>query len=60
MEKAKQAVDSVVDGAKKLTVSEKKPKAKKEKGGVGGADVTVSWQSPDFETAKLNGSSLLR
>lgn len=43
MDKAKEAVDSVVDGLKKVTVGdgakkEKKPKVKKEKSGAGGAD----------------------
>ncbi|KAH8592237.1 putative threonyl-tRNA synthetase, cytoplasmic [Bisporella sp. PMI_857] len=38
MEKAQKAVDSVVDGVKKVAIGEKKPKAKKEKGGDGGAD----------------------
>jgi threonyl-tRNA synthetase len=38
MEKAHKAVDAVVDGVKKLPIgNEKKPKAKKEKGGDGGA-----------------------
>lgn len=43
MDKAKEAVDSVVDGLKKVTVGEgekkeKKPKVKKEKSGAGGGD----------------------
>ena len=39
MEKAHKAVDAVVDGVKNVAIgSEKKPKAKKEKGGDGGAD----------------------
>ena len=39
MEKAQKAVDSVVDGVKKVAIGkEKKSKAKKEKGGDGGAD----------------------
>jgi threonyl-tRNA synthetase len=41
MEAAQKAVDSVIDGVKKVTMTEKgekKPKAKKEKGGDGGAD----------------------
>jgi hypothetical protein len=37
MEKAHQAVDSVVDGVK-VAIGEKKQKAKKEKGGDSGAD----------------------
>jgi threonyl-tRNA synthetase len=45
MEKAKQAVDAVADGVKKMTTNEKKPKVKKEKGGDGGADNTVSYYS---------------
>ena len=38
MEAAQKAVDSVVDGVKKVAIGEKKPKVKKEKGGDGGAD----------------------
>jgi threonyl-tRNA synthetase len=39
MEKAQKAVDAVVDGVKNVAIgSEKKPKAKKEKGGDGGAE----------------------
>lgn len=38
MEKAQKAVDSVVDGVKKVAIGEKKTKVKKEKGGDGGAD----------------------
>jgi threonyl-tRNA synthetase len=39
MEKARKTVDSVVDGVKKVAIgNEKKSKAKKEKGGDGGAD----------------------
>jgi threonyl-tRNA synthetase len=39
MEKAQNAVDSVVDGVKKVAIGEKKQKPKKEKGGGdGGAD----------------------
>lgn len=37
MDKAQQAVDSVAEGVKNLVTKEKKPKAKKEKGGDGGA-----------------------
>jgi hypothetical protein len=33
MENAQKAVDSVVDGVKKVAIGEKKPKQKKEKGG---------------------------
>jgi hypothetical protein len=38
MEEAQHAVGSIVDGVKKVAIGEKKPKAKKEKGGDGGAD----------------------
>jgi threonyl-tRNA synthetase len=39
MEKAHKAVDAVVDGVKKVAIgNEKKAKAKKEKGGDGGAE----------------------
>lgn len=37
MDKAQQAVDSAAEGVKKIVTSEKKLKAKKEKGGDGGA-----------------------
>lgn len=38
MENAHKAVDSAVDGVKKLAIGDKKPKVKKEKGADGGAD----------------------
>jgi hypothetical protein len=42
MEKAHKAVDAVVDGVKKVAIgSDKKSKAKKEKGGDGGADTPL-------------------
>lgn len=50
MEKAKDAVESIVDGVKKVAVGgkEKKPKVKKEKsgggGGDGGADAVCTFQ----------------
>ena len=48
MEKAHRAVDAVVDGVKKVAIgSEKKSKAKKEKGGDGGADTPLGRFSLD-------------
>ena len=46
MEQAQKAVDSIVDGVKKVAVGEKKAKVKKDKsGGDGGADaVSISSQ----------------
>lgn len=38
MEKAQKAVDAVAGGMKKVVIGEKKPKAKKEKSGDGGAE----------------------
>jgi len=46
METAQKAVDSVVDGVKKVAIGDKKPKAKKEKGGDGGADTGPLELSP--------------
>lgn len=57
MDKAKQAIDVIADGVKKMTANEKKPKVKKEKGGDGGADNTVSCVSK-LDTAQLNQDSL--
>ena len=46
MEQAQKAVDSVVGGLKKATISEKKPKNKKDKGGDSGADSATLELSP--------------
>ena len=46
MEGAKKAVDSVVEGVKKVAIGEKKQKVKKEKGGDGGADTGPLELSP--------------
>jgi threonyl-tRNA synthetase len=38
MEKAQGVVESAIDGLKQVTIGEKKPKVKKQKGGDGGED----------------------
>jgi len=49
MVQAQKAVDAVVDGVKKVAIgSEKKSKAKKEKGGDGGADTPLGRYSLDI------------
>ncbi|KAN0101752.1 putative threonyl-tRNA synthetase, cytoplasmic [Hyaloscypha variabilis] len=55
MEKAHKAVDAVVDGVKKVAIgSDKKSKAKKEKGGDGGADTPLEMKpAPQFLDTRL-------
>lgn len=47
MDKAQKAIDSVVDGVKKVAIGEKKQKVKKEKKGDGGADSGPLELSPE-------------
>ena len=54
MEQAQQAVDSIVDGVKKVAVGEKKQKVKKVKsGGDGGADAVSSQKTTDVSLLNL-------